>query len=214
MRRAFNEGCFMAPPVRRGSELAINSRWMRFSREEGHRLLFVLKVKAEGLRKPGQRTGAPGTISFGAIRLAEVLVSLCVKGNGRLEPSVAWLARAINAPAKSIHAWKQQLREHGFLRWTRRYVRVENPGQKGPQLKQTSNAYRLMTPSPAAAWAERLRWRSAPTGGTRGVVSPMLLASLHQLQRAVSEAREPVALRELPEVTEPTLNYLSNGSLR
>lgn len=213
MSRAYHVGYLKAPPVRRGSELAINSRWMRFSREEGHRLLFVLKVKAERLRKPGQRTGAPGTISFGAIRLAEVLVSLCVKGNGRLEPSVAWLARAINVPAKSIHVWNRQLQEHGFLSWTRRYVRVDHPGQKGPQLKQTSNAYRLTTPSLAAARADRLRWRSLPTRTTQGVVSPTLLAALHQLECAVSEARGPI-VRESPELTEPSLNYLSSGSLR
>lgn len=203
MSHAFNARHFNAPPVRRGSQLAINSRWMRFSREEGHRLLFVLKVRAERLRKPGQRTGAPGTISFGAIRLAEVLVSLCVKGRGRLEPSIAWLARAINVARKSIHAWKRQLQEHGFLRWTRRYVRVEMPGQKGPQLKQTSNAYRLMTPTDAAKVAEELRWPQS--GVAQRVVSPDLLAALDKLGNSVSDAQAKVAQRESPEATEPRL---------
>ena len=157
MSRAANARHFRAPPVRRGSQLAINSRWTRFSREEGHRFLFVLKVKAERLRRPGQRTGAPGTISFGAIRLAEVLVSLCVKGKGRLEPSVAWLAKAINVARKSIHAWKRQLQEHGFLRWTRRYVRGANarseraPAQAGVQRLQPDDSRRGGRPSGAIA---------------------------------------------------------------
>ena len=203
MSRAYNAGYFRAPPVRRGSELAINSRWMRFSREEGHRLLFVLKVRAERLRKPGQRTGAPGTISFGAIRLAEVLVSLCVKGRGRLEPSIAWLARAINVARKSIHAWKRQLQEHGFLRWTRRYVRVQTPGQKGPQLKQTSNAYSLMTPAAAAAQAEQLR--PSQLRAARRIVSPELQAALAKLEYAVGDEKCRGAQCESPEGAEPRL---------
>lgn len=204
MSRAYNAGYFRVPPVRRGSELAINSRWMRFSREEGHRLLFVLKVKAERLRKPGQRTGAPGTISFGAIRLAEVLVSLCVKGRRRLEPSVAWLAKAINVAKKSIHAWKQQLQEHGFLRWTRRFVRVQTPGQKGPQLKQTSNAYSLMTPAAAAAQAEQLR-RYQPYVAQR-MLSPELRTALDQLECAVGVRDGRGAQCESPDGAEPQLS--------
>lgn len=203
MSRAYNAGYFRAPPVRRGSELAINSRWMRFSREEGHRLLFVLKVRAERLRKPGQRTGAPGTISFGAIRLAEVLVSLCVKGRGRLEPSIAWLARAINVARKSIHAWKRQLQEHGFLRWTRRYVRVQTPGQKGPQLKQASNAYSLMTPAAAAAQAEQLR--PSQLRAAQRIVSPELQAALAKLEYAVGDEKSRDAQCESPESAEPRL---------
>lgn len=204
MSRVYSGGYFRAPPVRRGSELAINSRWMRFSREEGHRLLFVLKLKAERLRKPGQRTGAPGTISFGAIRLAEVLVSLCVKGRGRLEPSVAWLAKAINVAKKSIHAWKQQLQEHGFLRWTRRFVRVQTPGQKGPQLKQTSNAYSLMTPAAAAAQAEQLR-RYQPYVAQR-ILSPELRTALDQLECAVGVREGRGAQCESPDGAEPQLS--------
>ncbi|HEY0926132.1 hypothetical protein [Brevundimonas sp.] len=206
MSRAYNAGYFRAPPVRRGSELAINSRWKRFSREEGHRLLFVLKVRAERLRKPGQRTGAPGTISFGAIRLAEVLVSLCVKGRGRLEPSVAWLAKAINVAKKSIHAWKQQLQEHGFLRWTRRYVRVQTPGQKGPQLKQTSNSYSLLTPAAAAAQAEQLRPSQLRT--SQRILSPELHAALAKLEHAVGDEKSPGAQCELPVSAQPKLTNL------
>lgn len=192
-----------APPprVRRGSQLSTNTRWMRFSRKEGQRLIFVLKVYSERLRKKGQRTGTPGTISFGAIRLAEVLVSICVKGNGRLEPSVGWLAKALNVARKSIHAWKGQLEAHGFLSWTRRYDRVEVPGQKGPQLKQASNAYALRIPAGAIEAAGRLNGgKSKPP-----VVAPRLSAALDLLAAAVTDEADRKLERESPQVPEPRL---------
>ena len=41
------------------------------------------------------------------------------------------------------------LRDHGFLDWLRRYVPTGNEG-RGPQVQQTSNAYRLSLPPRAA----------------------------------------------------------------
>jgi len=202
-----------APPprVRRGSQLSTNTRWMRFSRKEGQRLIFVLKVYSERLRKKGQRTGAPGTISFGAIRLAEILVSLSVKGNGRLEPSVGWLAKALNAARKSIHAWKGQLEAHGFLSWTRRYDRVEAPGRKGPQLKQTSNAYVLRVPAAAVEAADRLNGgQSKPPP----FVAPQLSRALDLLATAVGDETHRKLERESPQVSEPRLPLLSPRARR
>lgn len=40
----------------------------------------------------------------------------------------------------------KRLKAHGFLDWLRRYVPTGNAGMRGPQVKQTSNAYRLMLP--------------------------------------------------------------------
>ncbi len=42
----------------------------------------------------------------------------------------------------------QALRQHGFLDWLRRYVPTGNEG-RGPQVQQTSNAYRLSLPARA-----------------------------------------------------------------
>lgn len=197
-----------APPprVRRGSQLSANTRWMRFSRKEGQRLIFVLKVYSERLRQKGQRTGALGTISFGAIRLAEVLVSISVKGNGRLEPSVGWLAKALNVARKSVHAWKAQLEAHGFLSWTRRYDRVETPGQKGPQLKQTSNAYVLRVPAEAIEAADHLN------GGQPKpppVVAPHLSVALDLLSAAITDEAHRKLERESPQVSEPRLTLFT-----
>lgn len=202
-----------APPprVRRGSQLSTHTRWTRFSRKEGQRLIFVLKVYSERLRKKGQRTGALGTISFGAIRLAEVLVSISVKGNGRLEPSVFWLAKALNVARKSIHAWKAQLEAHGFLSWTRRYDRVETPGQKGPQLRQTSNAYVLRVPVKAIEAADRLNGgQSKPPP----VVAPRLSAALDLLAVAITDEAHRKLERESPQVSEPRLTFFTPRELR
>ena len=40
------------------------------------------------------------------------------------------------------------LRRHGFIDWLRRYIPTGNTG-KGPQVQQTSNAYRLLMPARA-----------------------------------------------------------------
>lgn len=149
--------------VRRNSHAVRRSWWKHFSWERGRRLLLALRIHAEHLRKKGQRTGAAprkgvmgdkGGISFGAIRLMEVLVAIAARYEGRLEPSAEWLGDALNVPAKSIHAWKEQLKRHGFLTWQRRYVETGQQGQRGPQVRQTSNAYVLTIPQAAEAAAE------------------------------------------------------------
>lgn len=149
--------------VRRNSHPVRRSWWKHFTWTRGRRLLLALRIHAEHLRRKGQRTGAAprpgvigdkGGISFGAIRLMEVLVAVAARYEGRLEPSAEWLGDALNVPAKSIHAWKEQLRRHGFLSWQRRYVETGRPGVRGPQVRQTTNAYVLTIPAAAEAAAE------------------------------------------------------------
>ena len=159
--------------VRRESRWAGNERWQPISKEHGADMLLALTVYREKLRKPGQRWGAEGTISSGAIELYRLMINMAVRGRGRLEPSVAWLAERLNVPAKVIHAWKAQLKDHGFLSWQRRYVESGLAGRRGPQVKQISNAYSLATP--AKAWeaiskivrrrANKARTAASPAGG-------------------------------------------------
>lgn len=135
--------------VRRESRWAGQERWKPISVAHGKDMVLALQVYREKLRQPGQRWGAPGTISAGAVDLYRLMVNMAVRGAGRLEPSVGWLAEKLNVPAKVIHSWKDQLRDHGFLSWQRRYVESGLKGSRGPQVKQISNAYLLMTPSKA-----------------------------------------------------------------
>ncbi|WP_242913495.1 hypothetical protein [Brevundimonas pishanensis] len=136
--------------VRRESRWAGQERWQSISVQHGKDMVLALQVYREKLRQPGQRWGSAGTISAGAVDLYRLMVNMAVRGRGRLEPSVAWLAEKLNVPAKVIHSWKNQLHDHGFLNWQRRYVEAGLKGIRGPQVKQISNAYYLKTP--AKAW--------------------------------------------------------------
>ncbi len=201
-------------PVRAGSRYAGIVRPMRFSRQEGVQFIVALERYAETLRRKGQRTGAAGTISFGAIRLAQILMRLAVKNDGRVVPSVAWLAKELNVACKSIHAWKAQLQEHGFLSWARRYVRVGTPGAKGPQLRQTSNAYSLRMPTKARRIIDAL-WRiGGRQKGAPKPVAPALAAALTTLGNRVDDAEFANRQRELPEASRQTALINSRGEAR
>lgn len=142
--------------VRRNSQAAGREQWRHFSKEQGRRLIIALEIHQERQRKHGERTGARrgrtdvGGISHGAIKLAKLLVAIAVKYRGKLEPSVEFMAEKLNVPGKTIHAWKAQLKRHGFLDWRRRWVETGKEGVRGPQVEQTSNAYWLTLP--AAVW--------------------------------------------------------------
>lgn len=144
-------------PVRRNSRPASRENWRPITRAQANRWIFALKVYQAKLRKPGQRWGAEGTISPGAIGLYELLCNMAVKNGGRIEPSADWLARARNVPVKVIHAWKAQLKAHGFLDWIRRYIETGRDGLRGPQVEQTTNAYSLSAPAAALEAADKLR---------------------------------------------------------
>lgn len=121
--------------------------------------MFALERYQVTTRKAGQRFGAEGTISDGAVKLFRILCNMAVKHSGRVEPSVAWLAHKdrLNVPMKVIHKWKAQLQEHGFLDWDRRYVETGREGVRGPQVAQTSNAYITKLPQKALDLVKAIR---------------------------------------------------------
>ncbi|MBB4797567.1 hypothetical protein HNP32_001291 [Brevundimonas bullata] len=147
-------------PVRRGSRWTNHrERWATLSRKEANLRIFALERYQVTTRKAGQRFGAEGTISDGAVKLFRILCNMAVKHGGRVEPSVAWLAseRVLNVPMKVIHKWKAQLQEHGFLDWDRRYVETGRQGVRGPQVAQTSNAYITKLPQKALDLVKAIR---------------------------------------------------------
>lgn len=188
-------------PVRRGSQPAGGENWRPLSWKEGRKILLALRIHAEKQRRKGERTGTaprdkdgdPGGISFGAIRLAEILVGIATKRNGRCEPSVKWLAKALNVPLKTIHAWKGQLKRHGFLDWRRRWVFSGRMGPRGEQVQQTSNAYWLKAPLEALQAAAKVlapreaeqddeaRWAAMPAE---------IQASLRRMKASAAERSE------------------------
>jgi len=92
-----------------------------------------------------KKTGK-GKFPLGQIPLA--ILELFSRNNGILNgkafPSIAWIAKKIRCSSSAISKGLKKLQEHGFLSWERRYVRTNNIGKKGPQIKQTSNAYYLL----------------------------------------------------------------------
>lgn len=152
-RRTFN-----AP--RRNSRTVAHGRkekYGKLSKKEQWLRLFALKAYRKKLRKPGQRFGAAGTISAGAVEFYERLLQLESRF-GLVDPSVAWLAEQENVPEKVIHGWKDQLNLHGFLFWERRCGETGNDGRRGPQLHQTSkNRYWSALPARAADLVKTVR---------------------------------------------------------
>lgn len=182
--------------VRRNSQAAGREQWQHFGRHQGRRLIIALEIHQERQRRHGERTGARrgkddiGGISHGAVKLAKLLVAVAVKYRGKLEPSVEFMAEKLNVPAKTIHAWKAQLKRHGFLDWRRRWVETGKQGVRGPQVEQTSNAYWLTIP--AAAWDAAVkvldRGKPQPTDDERvRHVSPELREALERTQRQQEE---------------------------
>jgi DNA-binding transcriptional MocR family regulator len=96
-------------------------------------------------RQPGSRSGALGSI---ALEIVELFANLVDFRTGRLEPSLDTLMRMLRRSRDAISRALKALRSHGFIDWLRRYVPTGNEG-RGPQVKQTSNAYRLSLPARA-----------------------------------------------------------------
>jgi hypothetical protein len=66
---------------------------------------------------------------------------------GRLDPAITTIAERIGRSVAAVVDALKRLRDHGFLAWLRRYVPTGNAGLRGPQVQQTSNAYRLALPA-------------------------------------------------------------------
>jgi hypothetical protein len=63
--------------------------------------------------------------------------------------------RRLKRSKDAIVSALKALRQHGFLDWLRRYVPTGNEG-RGPQVQQTSNAYRMFLPPAAKRLLGRL----------------------------------------------------------
>lgn len=136
-------------PVRRHSREAGYCEgvfWRPFDRQEVGRLMLAAERYERVGRKPGSRSGPLGLI---AIEVLRELTRLIDFKTGRLEPAIATLMQRLRRSRDAVVRALANLRDHGFLDWLRRYVPTGNEG-RGPQVQQTSNAYRLSLPPRAA----------------------------------------------------------------
>ncbi|WP_349963442.1 hypothetical protein [Rhizobium sp. ZPR3] len=141
---------FLAPqkrparvPVHRGSwrkgrcELWF---WRSISKDDGRLIIRAAQRYEEHARNTGERIGPLGPIGLEILKL---FVNLAIAGGGRVEPQLTWIMSKIRRSKCAVVAALARLRDHGFIDWRRRYKLTGSEGP-GPQVKQTSNAYRII----------------------------------------------------------------------
>lgn len=135
-------------PVRRHSRPEGHSEglfWRKISRHEGRQIVQgARKYDLAIRRETGRRALGPV-----ALEVLEYMASLAVLGGGKVYPTYARLMGKLGRSRDAIARALKALRAHGFLDWLRRYVTTGDKG-RGPQVQQTSNAYRLSLPARAA----------------------------------------------------------------
>ncbi|RVG78010.1 helix-turn-helix domain-containing protein [Sinorhizobium meliloti] len=142
-------------PVRRQSRARGHCEavfWCRTDRQQVQRILLAAKLYERNERQPGERSGPLGSV---AIEILELFANLVNFKTGRLEPSIDTIMLKLRRSRDAIVRGLNNLRTHGFLDWLRRYEPTGNKG-RGPQVQQTSNAYRLSLPERAKRFLGRL----------------------------------------------------------
>ncbi len=141
-------------PVRRHSHFKGRSEgriWRPTNRQEVQKVLLAAKRYELAERQKGERTGPLGSV---AIEVLEFFVNLVDFHTGRLEPSITTIMDRLGRSRDTIVRALKNLRAHGFIDWLRRYEPTGNEG-RGPQVQQTSNAYRLSLPEKARQFLGR-----------------------------------------------------------
>jgi hypothetical protein len=140
-------------PVRRDSRHAgerERRQWKTgnvFSAREKRARLKALKRFERCHKERGRRNGLVGHV---AIELYELLLDMRDYKSGRLDPTLGYLASKLKRSIDAICKVMKRLDRHGFLRWDRRTIPVDNLDPRGPQVQQTSNAYWFDSPAESA----------------------------------------------------------------
>lgn len=145
-------------PVRRHSRTAGRCEatfWRRTDRQEMRRVVLAAEKYELATKQHGERNGALGGVALEVLRY---LANLIDYRTGRLDPSIETMMRRLHRSRDAIVRALAALRRHGFLDWLRRYVPTGR--DHGPQVQQTSNAYRLSLPQRALRLLGRFAGRS------------------------------------------------------
>lgn len=175
-------------PVRRHSYKAGREGlfWRPVTRKETQAIILAAKRYELTGRAAGSRTGPLGGV---AIEILELFANLVSFRTGQLDPSIDYLMRKLKRSRDAIVRALKALRAHGFLDWLRRYVPTGAEG-RGPQVQQTSNAYRLSLPPRAARLLARM-----------GLTAPVPEDHEHRQQQRAAEIeahKASLSLEELP----------------
>lgn len=182
-------GARTGEPVRRHSKAAGREGlfWKPISRQEARGVILAARRYELATRQPGARNGALG---FVALEVLELLANLVSFRTGRLDPSYDYLMKKLHRSRDAITRALAALRRHGFLDWIRRYVPTGNEG-RGPQVQQTSNAYRLSLPARAARLLGRYL-QAAPAPDDFSHALELRAAELDAHRRSLSLAELPL----------------------
>jgi hypothetical protein len=147
-------------PVRRQSRLRGREGpfWRPFNPKDAARYMTAAERYERITRAKGQRSGKLGPVALEVLR---ELLRLIDYRTGRLEPSIATLCDRLRRSRDAVTRGLSALKAAGFVDWLRRYEPTDNEGERGPQVKQASNAYRLTLPALAEKLLGRL-WQAPP----------------------------------------------------
>jgi len=176
-------------PVRRKSYL--KGREGVFWRPIGRRdldliLQAAIRFDLAGKQK-GQRNGPLGPV---ALQVLALMAHKINRKTGQLDPAITYFMAKLKRSRDAIVRALKTLRQHGFLDWLRRYVPTGS--ETGPQVQQTSNAYRLTMPLRAL---RLLGWRAAPAPlpddiaheqAERAAQRDIMMAEMHPVDRAIA----------------------------
>lgn len=188
--------------------------WRRVDKREVWKIVDAAEAYDLANKAPGARKGPLGSI---AIKVLKALARFVDYRTGRLDPSLDTIMHHARCSRDSAVRALDALRRHGFVDWLRRFVPAETaPGEKGPQVKQASNAYRLSLPARAMALLTRHKRAPAPVPvdeeerqaekarqeedftGLSGKTDAELLQMTHSIdQVAAASARTEIRLRSL-----------------
>ncbi len=147
-------------PIRRNSRMAGREGvfWRPVARKDVDRIILAAERFELSGKLSGRKNGPLGGVALEILRLFRNVVDF---RTGRLDPSLDYLMAKLRRSRAAIVRALKALRDHGFLDWLRRYVPTGEQGRRGPQVQQTSNAYRLSLPQRAAVAIARY-FRPAP----------------------------------------------------
>lgn len=166
-----------------GCEVAI---WRSCTRKEMRRTYIAARRYEREYKEAGRRNGPLGGI---ALEVLDYLTNLVDPMTGRLEPSIEHLMKKLCRSRDAIVRGLAALRRHGFLSWMRRYEPTGHDG-RGPQVRQTSNAYKISLPETA----RKLLWQ----GGQDAPAGDDVVHRQQGLARALQDYRQSLSLKELP----------------
>ena len=173
----FSRRTFM--PVHRDSRFAgtFENAWFRpMPSAERRGLVHAAIAYNQAFKVPGERYGPLGANGPAVLN---ALLEFMDRTTGWLDPAQATIAATLRIKRATVISTLAKLRAHGFAAWIRRIVQAGGQGVRGPQVEQTTNAYRLSVPDKAK---RLLPWRF------KARATPACEAAHHRERAAATEA--------------------------